>query len=231
MPIDHAMRAVQLAAENEMSLILGGGEPTMYKHLWRVIQHVIRWYGIDDLLTIHPVTIITNGKRKQDAMSLAALAQMGIISVELSQDEWHEPIDQEVIDAFHDRVFSAVIPSQIKEALQIEECEKMTSAQLREYWIDCMSLSDLRGIRTVKTPMNHGRAKKIPGASDGCCCDELFVSADGSVWQCGCKKRKLQAQMTYNFIDDIEGEFVPGWCSEHEDFGEELSRVHELSEV
>jgi hypothetical protein len=42
------------------------------------------------------VWLATNGKRKKDALQLLKAAGKGVISVELSLDEWHEPIDPEV---------------------------------------------------------------------------------------------------------------------------------------
>lgn len=72
-------------------ICLGGGEPTIHPDFWKIISYT-SIYGLPWLAT--------NGKRTEDALLLAKLAKQGKVSVCLSLDEWHDPIDPEVVDAF-----------------------------------------------------------------------------------------------------------------------------------
>jgi len=46
------------------------------------------------------VMVVTNGKKAKIAEKLAKLAKLGVIQAELSQDEFHEPIDPKTVEIF-----------------------------------------------------------------------------------------------------------------------------------
>ena len=77
-------------------ICIGGGEPTLHPKFWELICEAISY--ADD------VWLATNGKRKKMALKLAKLAKKGVIGCRLSLDEYHDEIDEEVIDAFKDGI-------------------------------------------------------------------------------------------------------------------------------
>ena len=63
---------------------------------------ISEFFGIALGAEVEGVWLATNGKKKKDAIKLAKLAfENEYFSVALSQDPWHEPIKQEVINIFN----------------------------------------------------------------------------------------------------------------------------------
>jgi len=73
---------------------IGGGEPTCHPQFWEMLDLAIKARGRGR------VWLATNGKRKEHALKLAEMVRNGDIKACLSQDKWHEPVSQEVVDAF-----------------------------------------------------------------------------------------------------------------------------------
>lgn len=76
-------------------LILGGGEPTIHPAFTEYLDEAVR---LADERRIH---VTTNGSMTAIALDLAARARRGEIGVMLSLDEWHDPIDPVVVEAWH----------------------------------------------------------------------------------------------------------------------------------
>jgi MoaA/NifB/PqqE/SkfB family radical SAM enzyme len=89
-------RAVKLASENDQTISIGGGEPTVHPKFWDMLGWAITHTDHEE----RKPWLATNGKKTQDALRLASLAKSGVISCDLSQDLYHEPIDERVISAF-----------------------------------------------------------------------------------------------------------------------------------
>jgi len=105
------------------------------------------------------VCVITNGSVTGTATRLANLARAGVIGAELSQDRYHSAIDPYVVQVF---------------------------TRERGYGEDH---NDFRGIRTVRTILNLGRAAENGiGTEDDCSCDDLFARSDGTLWACAHEK-------------------------------------------
>lgn len=89
-------RALALVQEYRggLAITIGGGEPTVHPSFWHIIDQVKK-------ANPYPIpTVITNGKLTKTALKLASLAKNGYIRAFLSQDDYHEKIQQEVIAAF-----------------------------------------------------------------------------------------------------------------------------------
>lgn len=97
--------ALELAMEFEdMEITLGGGEPTLHPRFWEFLGLALKAHALlDDGLEWKPL-VITNGSVTDSALALARLSKAGVISAELSQDEWHDPIDPRVIREFGQRI-------------------------------------------------------------------------------------------------------------------------------
>ena len=96
-------RALAIAKREELPIVIGGGEPTLHPLLSQFIMEAVwelsRVSYDNGFPAIH---IITNGSMKDTSISLANLAQAGVISARLSLDDFHESNlqDGEVIKAF-----------------------------------------------------------------------------------------------------------------------------------
>jgi MoaA/NifB/PqqE/SkfB family radical SAM enzyme len=85
---------VALSLEPQALLNIGGGEPTCHPLFWDLMSLAIRRRGVNQ------VWIATNGKRTDDALELARMIGLGVIRGVLSQDKWHEPVEDKVVKAF-----------------------------------------------------------------------------------------------------------------------------------
>lgn len=94
-------KALEIAKENFMSITIGGGEPTLHPQIipW-AMQAACEMVDVTLDLDGPAVTVITNGKRSKVAEKLAKMCKAGIIQAELSQDEFHDPIDEKTVETF-----------------------------------------------------------------------------------------------------------------------------------
>jgi organic radical activating enzyme len=83
--------------------VIGGGEPTIHPQFERILCRVIA--------QSEEVWIVTNGKIPERAFLIAKLIAKGAISGRLSLDDWHEPIEPAVIQAFGMNINTVTEPS------------------------------------------------------------------------------------------------------------------------
>lgn len=95
MPFDVAIKAMEMCAVDGETIQLGGGEPTLHPEFRRLLGEAIFRMDPDA-----GVWLATNGSQVEISLLLAKLARMNVISVSLSRDAFHAPIDQRVVDAF-----------------------------------------------------------------------------------------------------------------------------------
>jgi MoaA/NifB/PqqE/SkfB family radical SAM enzyme len=148
------------------SIDLGGGEPTIHPKFWQFLMLAI--------INCENVWLATNGSKTKIALALAKLAQKGVINCDLSQDDYHAPIDEKVVKAFTRKSYDPLY------SIYKEE-------------------RDCRGIRNTtknKLPYNSGRCDF--GEDGCCCCGEPVIYPDGSVKQCGC----YDSPIVGNVFDD-----------------------------
>lgn len=137
------------------SVSIGGGEPTLHPLFWEFLGYAIG--------NAESVWMATNGSNTTTALTLAKLARKGVVGVALSVDDFHDPIDQRVIDAFTKRI--------------------------RLFHYDTEQ-NDHRSIRDVSDKViDAGRAAENQLAcvdSNRCVCDEMVVLPNGKIKWCGC---------------------------------------------
>lgn len=93
MSMETFSKALNVIVDYGEYVSIGGGEPTCHPEFWHML--------IDAIASdAEGVWLATNGKNTKDALKLAGLAKKNVIDCELSQDEWHDPIDQRVVSAF-----------------------------------------------------------------------------------------------------------------------------------
>jgi len=150
-------QALELVEDSGSTVCIGGGEPTLHPKFW---DFIVLALGNE---YIECVWMATNGKKTESALRLAAMAKKGILSVALSQDSYHEPIEEKVIEAFkvdprrqHDRDF--------REIRNVDDhVIKAGRAETEQEW----------------------------QRENDCVCNELFVDPKGNIWRCGCKEELL----------------------------------------
>lgn len=95
MKMDTFKKALALS---EGYVTIGGGEPTLHPRFNDILLMAV---AESEECGVH---IITNGKVKDRALMLAKLAKCNVIEAELSQDQYHEEISEEVVNAFEGRI-------------------------------------------------------------------------------------------------------------------------------
>jgi len=85
-------QAIKMAGEY---IVIGGGEPTIHPQFEKFLFYAVAYCEY--------VHVITNGKLTDKAIALARLANKNdgtVLSAELSQDYYHEEIDERVVSEF-----------------------------------------------------------------------------------------------------------------------------------
>ena len=86
--------AIRMAEEYGYTISIGGGEPTLHPLFWSFFGEALG-------ANVEYVWMATNGKITKTALALAGLAKGSErFSCALSQDRFHDPIEQRVVDAF-----------------------------------------------------------------------------------------------------------------------------------
>lgn len=176
-------KAVKLCQDRCDSIFLGGGEPTMHpKFEGFLIQSIAASCENDDM---GKVGIITNGSIKKRALLIASLSKAEVISGFLSQDQYHDPIDDAVVSAF----------KSIEQAKAYEKGVWDTSHGGR------------------RTPLPHGRAIEFLGLDEDhkrtdrdCPCPGWMIKPNGDIRQCGCDDSPIIGNIFdgYPSIDEDE---------------------------
>jgi len=174
------LAALEYAGTHGEMITLGGGEPTVHPQFFDFLGLALAHNALHGA---SPLLVVTNGKRKDAALKLAAMAKQGMLYVELSQDDYHDPIAKEVVVAF-------------------------TPTRNRSYGYSEERSTDYRGIRdTSDRLIAVGRAVvENLGGEDGCCCEDLLVAPDGTFYSCGCKHTAMGTLDNPQIPDDYDPE-------------------------
>lgn len=87
-------KALEFTKDRGDYITIGGGEPTLHKHFREFLLDAIA-ESEDEMVPF----MVTNGSTKH-ADLLYKLTKAEVIRCELSQDEWHDPIEWETIEKF-----------------------------------------------------------------------------------------------------------------------------------
>ncbi len=155
-------KCLEVAKEFSMYVTLGGGEPTLHpKCLKWAMDAALALVDVSLDMDGPAVMVITNGKKGKTAVELAKLCKLGVISAELSQDEFHDPIDESTVAAFKRYAsFRDVTNEGRNPVLDVGRARESHEA----------------GLLNVR---------------DGCACSTLFIAPNGDFYACGCKTQKL----------------------------------------
>ncbi len=166
--------ACKLAQKLNMHIDLGGGEPTVHPLFWNFVGIALQ-YQSDNY-----ICVATNGKRAEDALMLAKLADKRILKAVLSLDKYHEPIDYDVVSEFESKAI-----------LKYKGIRDITRGDS----ID---------------PAPFGRAKEWANPKDSRCpANDLFITPDGILWACGCKTKQYGSVYKRQLPGKIPNEWCP----------------------
>jgi hypothetical protein len=152
MSLDVFRKGLEIATEYDSFICLGGGEPTLHPQFELMLVEAMA--AAAD--TGNPVFIVTNGSIKRRALLIAQLTKAKVIDGYLSQDQYHDPIDLDVVDAF----------------TKIDAIRDVTKGGTQE------PLPAGRGYVLLDEPADR--------ESWMCACTEWVVRTNGSITQCGC---------------------------------------------
>jgi MoaA/NifB/PqqE/SkfB family radical SAM enzyme len=174
---DMSIETFKKALVLEEYVALGGGEPTIHPQFWEMLGLAIG--------NCEHVWLATNGSQTDISLALAKMAKKGVMGCALSQDAYHDAIDDDVIKAF---------TKEKKQSQSIFGGEQN---------------NDLREIRDVTgKEINSGRCDF---GKDDCVCPEFVVEPDGTIKGCGC----ADAPTIGNVHDDniCEALEIEGWTN------------------
>lgn len=160
-------------------IAIGGGEPTLHPQFWQFL-------GESLAEAEEYVWLATNGSQTQTALALAKLAKKGVIGCALSQDYYHDPIEQCVIDAF------------------------TTEPQGVRYSVGGYQRNpdDAREIRDVGG--KEIRAGRCEDGLEKCPCEDLLVKPNGDIYACGCADAPCFGNVNTGYI--IPEDWQTGEC-------------------
>lgn len=159
---------------------IGGGEPTVHPLFEEFMMK-----SIESTHDEGGTSIITNGKETRRAIMLAKLAKAGVISAELSIDNWHEDVEPCVY-----RAFGSLTD------------ERPYVGDRRPYRPE----GDMRGFRSVRDDRLI-TAGRYEDGRDECVCEGPFVRPNGDVARCGCEGSPVMGNVlddNDDFMDDGE---------------------------
>jgi len=194
---DMSLRVFRAAvAASDMSITLGGGEPTLHKQFEKFLLLAMSAPGIEAC----GVMVITNGTHAERTRMLFGLAKCGAIAADLSLDCYHDPIDEEV------------------EWQWREEAERVRLEHNRYREISEPSRVGIRNTTEHHEPMANGRATTVLGIEKGddyrCPCDGPICKPNGDVYACGCDDAVKLGHIIDGWeMPDSDSGYFDSYCS------------------
>lgn len=195
-------KAIELARGHESSITIGGGEPTLHPLFQEFLMHAVWELASQSNSQGSPaVFLVTNGSNERASLTLAHLAERGVIGCRLSQDQYHD---------------ASLVTDRVRAAFKRPQRDHYQHNFRDEY--DCRDieqpLEQFQVIRMGRGASWGGRSK-VAG-----CCGGLFCTPKGNLYACECKKAKLG---TVDDPRDVISEHLQGgYCSQSEGYKTEV---------
>lgn len=119
---------VKAIEQDDESVSIGGGEPTLHPDFWKIMGYAIGRCG--------NVWLATNGKLRDDAIALAKMARRGVIACALSRDDWHEDISPDVVRAFTEGKTPRGVFNESTDYREIRTVQKIAASGRASKWGD-----------------------------------------------------------------------------------------------
>lgn len=191
--------AIQLAKEHDQMVTIGGGEPTLHANFFEFLTHaMVELLDVTENVGVPAVGIITNGSNTQMALRIAKMAKAGLIGGTVSKDQYHDPIDPKVYDAFNTKL------NQWGERANREN-DDHRSINYGSGYIQPAGRAKSWGHHPLRT----------------CVCDSVFITPKGKVWPCACKVRGSELGNTIaEAAQKIVCEHFEGHCAKSKGYKE-----------
>ena len=184
MELNVFQKALSIAIDRRDSFTIGGGEPTMHPRFFEYLK-LVREESLRGNFEISPF-MATNGKTYGKASRLLDILEddyeLGneAISVNLSQDDWHEPIDRRIIERY-------------------ARLKRLTNNTI-----------DFRSVKKIAPSGRgrHKQFDEMRMIGSQCACETPLVDPEGMVWSCGCKAHLLGSIWDENVLDGYSEEFA-----------------------
>jgi sulfatase maturation enzyme AslB (radical SAM superfamily) len=196
-------QAIALACDHESSITIGGGEPTLHPLFQEFLSYAVWELASQSNSQGSPaVFLVTNGSNEQAAVTLAHLAERGVIGCRLSQDQYHD---------------ASMVTDRVRAAFRRPQRDHYAPSNFRDEY-DC---------RDIEKPLENfqvqrmGRGKSWGGKSmkDGCC-GGLFCTPRGNLYACECKRVKLGTVAEPQNV--ISEHLSSGYCSQSQYYKDEI---------
>lgn len=166
--------AVELAKEYDTMVTIGGGEPTLHPNFMEFVCHaMVELLDVSENAGLPAIGVITNGSNTPMALRIAKMAKAGLICGTVSKDQYHDPIDPKVFDAFDTKR---------------NQWGERSSRENDDHRSINYGGGFIQAAGRAKRWGNHPFRK--------CVCDSVFVSPKGKVWPCACKVRGSEISNT-----------------------------------
>lgn len=196
-------KAIALASAHESHITIGGGEPTLHPLFQEFLMYAVWELASQSNSSGMPaVALVTNGSNESISCTLAHLAERGVVSCRLSQDQYHDAsmVTERVRAAFRRPQKDYYAPRTFQDDYDCRDIEK----PLENFQVQRMGRGKSWGGRSIK---------------DGCC-GGVFCTPRGNLYACECKKASLG---TVNAPRGLVYEhFSSGACSRSESYQMEV---------
>lgn len=174
MPWEVFTRAVDMSLDYEDCLVLGGGEPTLWKEFRRGLSYLdeVVQYG-------HSVLMITNGTRERNTFAYIRHMEK---AREYDQGEWNLSVSYN--DGYHDeRMMSEKVYYWCAD--RVHRIKERNKREYSHVYDDTF--------RTVTRIHRNGRAEglDLPDFVEGCGCSGPIVRPSGEIRFCGCRNSPI----------------------------------------
>jgi MoaA/NifB/PqqE/SkfB family radical SAM enzyme len=177
-------------------ITIGGGEPTLHSNFFEFLLYsMTELWDVSEETGVPAVGVITNGSNTAMAMKIAKLAKGGLIFGTVSKDEYHDPIDPIVYEAFDTK------KNQWGERANREDGDHRSINYGGGF---------IQPVGRAKSWGNH------PFRT--CACDSIFITPKGKVWPCACKVRGTELGTIAEASTKIVSEHFEGYCAKTDDY-------------
>lgn len=202
-------KAIALASAHEESITIGGGEPTLHPLFQEFLMYAVWELASQSNSQGSPaVYLVTNGTNESTSVTLARLAERGVIGCRLSQDQYHD---------------QSMVTDRVRAAFRKPKRDHYTPSNFRDEY-DCR---DTNG--EIVHVQAMGRAKKWGNNSmkDGCC-GGLFVTPKGTLYPCECKRTSLG---TVADPSKVRYEHFQGMCERTSEYKDEMAGEQDTKSI
>lgn len=212
MSIDQIKKILEIASSMNAGITLGGGEITLHPQFEEILSlcttvynpkesHKVWW--TDEKIPLR-VGFVTNGSMKDRALMMVRMTEKQLINCCLSRDQFHDPIDQEVIDAFKNANYKNY---------QRKFNGEGTSDRL-------MNFGRAKKLKGQRSPSGF-----LYNIYNSCLCDSIQFYPTGTVRVCACPKSTI---LSRNFMKECN---IPEYFKEHNQCYKAYAQYLELQKI